>query len=400
MRRTPFGNATGAFTAAVMGFAAVALAPTRTAADPILADIARSVFERDWTPPGAGPGAGSGGLGPLYNARSCAACHRDGGRGRLDVGPDGRLAGPGAVVRLLTPDGEPDPVYGRQIQTEAIPGLAPEAEVRIDWTAETVRLADGTAVELRQPVPRLQRLAAGSLAPGTVPVLRVAPDLVGPARLARWMKARSELSEITNSSASWPASGRKAASEGLRRETARAFAVDMGLASPAFPDPAGDCPRAACREAADPAGEMPPHLMGATLDLIAVHLDRVAAAPAQDPPPPPEFARMGCVACHVPRLAADAPPLWSDFRRHDMGAGLAEPLADEGVPGTVWRTAPLAGLGRALAEGRPLLHDGRARDAVEAILWHGGAAARSADAFREAPAAERAALLAYLASLH
>ena len=44
----------------------------------------------------------------------------------------------------------------------------------------------------------------------------------------------------------------------------------------------------------------------------------------------------------------------------------------------LWRTAPLWGLGTTPA----LLHDGRARDAQEAILWHGGEAAAARERFR------------------
>jgi CxxC motif-containing protein (DUF1111 family) len=45
------------------------------------------------------------------------------------------------------------------------------------------------------------------------------------------------------------------------------------------------------------------------------------------------------------------------------------------------------------------LHDGRARTIEEAILWHGGEAQRSRDAFATMNADERAAMLAFLSSL-
>jgi CxxC motif-containing protein (DUF1111 family) len=46
-----------------------------------------------------------------------------------------------------------------------------------------------------------------------------------------------------------------------------------------------------------------------------------------------------------------------------------------------------------------LLHDGRARNPAEAILWHGGEATVSREAFRAMPKDDRDALLAFLASL-
>ncbi len=45
------------------------------------------------------------------------------------------------------------------------------------------------------------------------------------------------------------------------------------------------------------------------------------------------------------------------------------------------------------------LHDGRARNLEEAILWHGGEAEPSRDAFRALNADERASLLLFLADL-
>jgi CxxC motif-containing protein (DUF1111 family) len=46
-----------------------------------------------------------------------------------------------------------------------------------------------------------------------------------------------------------------------------------------------------------------------------------------------------------------------------------------------------------------LLHDGRARGFAEAILWHGGEAEKSKEAFRLTPKAQRDALIAFLKSL-
>jgi len=46
-----------------------------------------------------------------------------------------------------------------------------------------------------------------------------------------------------------------------------------------------------------------------------------------------------------------------------------------------------------------LLHDGRARNIEEAILWHGGEAENSKESFKKLSAEERQALLAFLKSL-
>ena len=81
--------------------------------------------------------------------------------------------------------------------------------------------------------------------------------------------------------------------------------------------------------------------------------------------------------------------------------GLADGRPEGRATGSEWRTAPLWGLGlvRVVNERATWLHDGRARTLAEAILWHGGEAQASRDAFVALPAAERSALLAFLESL-
>jgi CxxC motif-containing protein (DUF1111 family) len=46
-----------------------------------------------------------------------------------------------------------------------------------------------------------------------------------------------------------------------------------------------------------------------------------------------------------------------------------------------------------------LLHDGRAANVLEAVLWHGGEAANTKTRFTALSAADRAALLAFVMSL-
>ena len=91
----------------------------------------------------------------------------------------------------------------------------------------------------------------------------------------------------------------------------------------------------------------------------------------------------------------------TDLLLHDMGSGLAEPVSDRTVSGAEWRTPPLWGLGLhgRVSGHRFLLHDGRARTLVEAILWHGGEARASRERFIRLDAADRHALLDYLESL-
>jgi CxxC motif-containing protein (DUF1111 family) len=84
-----------------------------------------------------------------------------------------------------------------------------------------------------------------------------------------------------------------------------------------------------------------------------------------------------------------------------MGDALADGRPDYLASGSEWRTAPLWGLGlQQLVSGQTgLLHDGRARDVVEAILWHGGEAEWSRERYLRMSQAERALLMKFLNSL-
>jgi CxxC motif-containing protein (DUF1111 family) len=125
-----------------------------------------------------------------------------------------------------------------------------------------------------------------------------------------------------------------------------------------------------------------------------------------------KFYEIGCTGCHVPKyVTSRAAPnevhrfelIWpySDFLLHDMGEGLADHRPEGNADGLEWRTPPLWGIGLTeTVSGHTLfLHDGRARNLLEAILWHGGEAQRSRGAFAELPKPARDDLIAFLESL-
>ena len=86
---------------------------------------------------------------------------------------------------------------------------------------------------------------------------------------------------------------------------------------------------------------------------------------------------------------------------HDMGEGLADGREEFLASGREWRTTPLWGIGltQAVNGHTQFLHDGRARNLLEAILWHGGEAEAAKLHVLKFDADERAALLAFLNSL-
>jgi CxxC motif-containing protein (DUF1111 family) len=87
-----------------------------------------------------------------------------------------------------------------------------------------------------------------------------------------------------------------------------------------------------------------------------------------------------------------------------MGAGLADNFVEGQAKGSMWRTAPLWGIGytdkvMGSAGKAGYLHDGRARNLTEAIMWHGGEAEAARQRFAALPRSDREALLAFLRSL-
>ncbi len=84
-----------------------------------------------------------------------------------------------------------------------------------------------------------------------------------------------------------------------------------------------------------------------------------------------------------------------------MGEGLADGQQVGVANGREWRTPPLWGTGLTkVVNGHTFfLHDGRARNLTEAILWHGGEAETARDGFAALERSERDNLLEFLESL-
>jgi hypothetical protein len=86
--------------------------------------------------------------------------------------------------------------------------------------------------------------------------------------------------------------------------------------------------------------------------------------------------------------------LYTDFKRHDLGANFYERNWD-GSMQTTFMTRPLWGVGSA----GPYGHDGRSISLTDVILRHGGEAQSSRDAFAALPPFGRYNLLSFLNSL-
>ncbi|WP_245263191.1 di-heme oxidoredictase family protein [Azorhizobium doebereinerae] len=377
--------------------------------------IGKALFERAWVPAPSSTKADDG-LGPLFDARSCASCHPADRRARTSVDAQGHLDGRGMVLVLAQKDGKGDPVYGRRLQIDAVPGLAPEGILGVTDTA----LPDG----LTRRVPAPDALAYGPLSPATGLSLRTAPDLRGrglleqvpePALLALEadqgkgpdaVHGRLRRVTLPDGATAIGRYGWKAAQPTLASQSAEAFFLDMGLSTPMHPEPWGDCTeaQAACRAAPHGRdGEDGFEIPDALLSRVVAY---VTSLPVPETPKDGVGARLfaatGCAACHRPALptaGGGQARLFTDLMLHDLGPGLADTMPEPGAAAGEWRTAPLAGLSDALARDTGLLHDGRARSVEEAVLRHAGQAETAVRRFRALPAGRKAALLAYVSKL-
>ena len=413
--------------------------------------LGEALFNKLWV---AAPSStlASDGLGPFYNARSCQSCHLHGGRGHPPENGDATSM----VLRLARDAGTeaekaalarhdllnyPDPVYGRQLQDRAIPGLAAEGRVAVDYTTQTVRLADGETVELRKSAYRIETLAYGPLDPATTISPRMAPAMTGlglieaihPADILALADPEDTDGDGISGRAAWvrdmktgqTAFGRfgwKAQAATLADQAATAFADDLGISTPLDNRPHGDCTERQADCLARPTGvqaslgpaEAPDPVLALTLAYVR-HLAPPARRTASDARVlrgKRMFYESGCASCHHPKFVtrrdAEDPALafqliwpYSDFLLHDMGEGLADGQSVGEAGGREWRTPPLWGTGSATrADGSAFfLHDGRARTPAEAILWHGGEAAAARNRFATLSRDDRDALVTFLESL-
>ena len=73
----------------------------------------------------------------------------------------------------------PDPIYGGQIQGQAVPGVPPEADVYVKYEELPGRFADCHEFSLRKPVYSITNLGYGPLAKDVMMSPRVAPTMIG-----------------------------------------------------------------------------------------------------------------------------------------------------------------------------------------------------------------------------
>jgi CxxC motif-containing protein (DUF1111 family) len=395
--------------------------------------VGNSFFKQNWvtTPSSA---ADRDGLGPLWNARSCSSCHLRDGRSAppadLDIDRHGLLLRLGVRPAAGTGPDDPHPVYGGQLQDNAIAGVRAEGQVAIELAPVVGRYGDGTQFELLRPSYRVRDPGHGPLGAVTLGP-RTAPALIGlglleaipTATLRAWADPDDRDGDGISGRVHWldhaqQVAGRfgwKATQPTVAAQTAGAFVNDIGITSPLEPH---EVLTAAQLASTGFVAEAAPELDARTLRQVVFYTSALAV-PAQRHPDDGEvqagralFTRFGCVACHRDAASTGdtafddrhrglpfAP--YTDLLLHDLGDELADGKHDGDALPREWRTAPLWGIGLlpVVSGHQRLLHDGRARGIAEAILWHGGEAQAARERFRMANADERRQLLAFLNSL-
>ena len=357
-----------------------------------------------------GPHSGvRGGLGPLYHANSCAACHIRAGRGGLPVQPPWTDE-PGLLLRISQPGADshggplPDPIYGVQLAPRAFAPEVPEIDARLSWEDTPGTYADGQPFSLRRPLPEISPWQRGQPSPSAMVSLRFAPPVFG-LGLLEAIDEKDLLAQHGKPNFVWDAEanqrrlgrfGWKANIANLRQQTITAFAEDMGITR----------------------ADSPPEISETQLRRVVTYLQALAPPGRRSLDDPSVirgeslFRQLQCASCHRETFTTDARSDLAELRQqtihpytdlllHDLGEGLSDHRADHLATGSEWRTAPLWGLGLndTVNGHNALLHDGRARNASEAILWHGGEASAAAEAFRQLPAHQRQELLSFLRSL-
>jgi CxxC motif-containing protein (DUF1111 family) len=334
----------------------------------------------------------------------------------------------------------PEPTYGGQLQDLAIQGHLPEGRMRIDYEEVPIELGGGETVRLRKPSYEIADLNYGPMHEDVMMSPRVAPPMIGLGLLELIdesdILSRADPDDADGDGISgrpngvWseeqgrPMLGRfgwKAGEPTIRQQTVHAFAADIGLSSDLAPYPSGDCTKwqDACLEA--PGGgddDSGVEVTQQMLDLVVFYAHNLAVPARRDLGDPKVLAgkklfyESGCTACHTPkyvtRREVSRPEqsfqlIWpyTDLLLHDMGEGLADHRPEGEANGREWRTPPLWGIGltETVSGHTEFLHDGRARNLLEAILWHGGEAEAAKGRVTEMSRDERDALLAFLRSL-
>lgn len=390
-----------------------------------------------------------GGLGPVYAGYSCGSCHGNAGRTKPALWSDGG-SGPygfsAMLVYVMRKNGAFFKDYGRVIHDQAIYGVSAEGKLKVEWRYESGSFPDGETYELACPSYTITDWYADEIDPDDLfCTVRIPLRHVGMGQIMSLdpveieaLASRSNYPEYGISGRcnyvtergvlSLGVSGNKAQHADLTVELG--FSSDMGVTNSRYPEEI--CEGQIQINQGSMMGLLYDKLDVSTEDMENVDLYMQSlGVPARRNVNDPEvklgermFYEAKCHLCHVttlhtrprgsvllngtqlPWLGNQTIHPYSDFLLHDMGSeimgvGLNDNYVSGLARGNEWRTTPLWGIGlQEKVNGHTcFLHDGRARNFVEAIMWHGGEGEASRNIFRAMTKERRDALVKFLESL-
>jgi len=371
------------------------------------------------------------GLGAQFNNTSCIACHPKDGRAGFPTDINSRS---GFFLRTSIPGTDahggpnPTPGFGGQLQNHAIYGKQPEVKFTITYQDLPVHFKDGSTVILKKPIYGV----ADSYIPmpsNTMFSPRIGPPVYGLGLLEAITEVdllkKEDVLDVDEDEISGKANrvwdpvsnthkigrfGWKGGAPSVMVQSAGAYNGDMGITSPLFPIEAD-----AGQTNGSPSEQKAPEISQEILDQIEVYCQTLAVPAARNLDDPQViqgfqlFEDANCIACHTPKHItgniSGVPAIsnqtiypYTDLLLHDMGDELADNRPEFLADGNEWQTRPLWGIGLTnLVNGHTnFLHDGRARNLEEAILWHGGEAKKSQEYYTDLTKKDRDALLAFL----
>lgn len=393
--------------------------------------VGNSLFRSNWV---ASPASVERlqGLGPLFNARSCAACHTNDGRSMATE--EKGVLGTGLLFRIsVLKDGAhvPHPVYGDQIQPQGIINVRGEATPMVKYEEITGYYSDGSEYKLRKPTYWIKDYLYGEIKEKVFISPRVSPHMIGLGLLElvpeKSLLQNADPEDINRDGISGrpnyiPVKGKKIFGRfgwkgnqpDLISQNTGALLGDLGITSSRHdrqncnPEQT-DCVSAHALKKLE--------INNDDLDRLTFYTQTLAVPVRRDFDHPSVvngekiFKQIGCVSCHtqefttggskIPQLNQQKIYPYTDMLLHDMGDELADERPDFLATGKEWRTPPLWGIGllKTVNRHQTLLHDGRARNIEEAILWHSGEAKNSQEAFVKLTKTERTEIIKFIESL-
>ncbi len=392
-----------------------------------------------------------GGLGPVYagySDRSSAASdvYKRQEPAIWSSGGSGPYGFTSALIYITRKNGAFFQNYGRVLHDQSILGVRPEGKVKIDKRFEQFTFPDGETYELCVPIYTITDWYADSIAPEDLfCTVRIPLRHVGMGQMMALDRHEIEQLAQRSNYPEWGISGRAnyIVERGIRQlglsgnkaqhadlTVELGFSSDMGVTNSRYPEEI-------CEGQAQVNEGSMMGLSYSQLDVSARDMEDVdlylhaLSVPARRNVNDPQVKRgeqmfyaAGCHLCHtttlhtrprgatllmgteLPWLGSQTIHPYSDFLLHDMGSeimgvGLNDNYVSGLARGNEWRTTPLWGIGlQQVVNGHTsFLHDGRARNFVEAIMWHGGEGEASKNKFKNMPKADRDALVSFLWSL-